>query len=785
MPAGSPTERAGELRDLVREARYRYYVLDDPTLSDAEYDELERELRGIEEAHPELVTADSPTQTVGAAPLVTDFATVRHRTPMQSLDNAMNPAELRAWAERVDRMLDGEGATFVCEPKIDGLSISLTYEGGRLHIGATRGNGVEGEDVSANVMGVVGVVHSLPPDMAVPVVEVRGEVYLAVSRFEEMNRHQADAGLRLYANPRNAAAGSLRQKDPRVTARRKLGVFAYDIGDPEAIGLGSHSETLAWLARAGLPVTAPVFTSTDVGAVVEFCTDLQERRHEFDFEFDGVVVKVDDHAQRHELGSTSRAPRWAIAWKFPPEERTTKLVDIQPSVGRTGRITPFAVLEPVKLSGATVTTATLHNADDVARKGVLIGDTVLVRRAGEVIPEVIKPIVERRDGTEREFVFPDRCPVCGSPVERPEGEVNHRCTGGWRCPAQVLGRIVHFGSRDAMEIDHLGEKTVWNLLAAGVIADAGDLFHLSAADLTRLAEFAKRPLADVLSDARSRDPDRVAEVVGALKPKPKGVTKAAIRAVVAAQPSLDALAGISAAELATVPGVNEAAAGALAEMLGRPVVAKLADAGVDPVQFGVDDVAALQGFNPVSMANLLAALGAARDRPLARLLTALGLRHLGGANAERLAGRYRDLDAVLSASAADIAAIEGFGPIKAAAIVAQFADPHIVTIIDKLRSAGVRTADAPRAAADTGGDLGGRTFVLTGTFEVMSRRDATAALKAAGAKVASSVSKQTDVVFAGASPGSKLDKAAELGVRVGDEALLRAVLHDGASALGS
>lgn len=781
MTAGSPKERASELRDLVREARYRYYVLDDPTLSDAEYDELERELRTIEDAHPELVTADSPTQTVGAAPLVTDFATVRHRTPMQSLDNAMNPAELRTWAERVERLLDGELATFVCEPKIDGLSISLTYESGRLHVGATRGNGVEGEDVTANVMSVVGVPHALPPDLAVPVVEVRGEVYLPVSRFEEMNRSQADAGERLYANPRNAAAGSLRQKDPRVTARRKLGIFAYDIGDPGALDLGSHTETLAWLARAGLPVTAPVYTSTDVAAVVAFCTDLQERRHEFDFEFDGVVVKVDDHTQRGELGSTSRAPRWAVAWKFPPEERTTKLLDIQPSVGRTGRITPFAVLEPVRLSGARVTTATLHNADDVVRKGVLIGDTVLVRRAGEVIPEVIKPIVERRDGTEREFVFPDRCPVCGSPVERPEGEVNHRCTGGWRCPAQVLGRIVHFGSRDGMEIDHLGEKTVANMLAAGVIADPGDLFHLSAADLTRLREFATRPLADLIADARSGEPERAAEVVRALRPK--GVTRAAIAAAVGSRAGVADLAMASVDELASVPGVSAVAAAALHDALGRPVVGKILRGDTSGIT--VDDLAGVQGFNHVSLRNLLGALDAARDRPLARLLTALGLRHLGGANAERLAAAFGDLDAILAASAEEIAAVEGFGPVKAAAIVAQLADPRILAIVDKLRSAGVRTADAAVPTATRSSDLVGRTFVLTGTFGTMSRRDATAALKAAGAKVTSSVSKQTDVVFAGASPGSKLDKAVELGVRTGDEALLVAVIRDGPAALGS
>jgi len=784
-----PAARAAHLRDVIRDARHRYYVLDDPTLSDAEYDECERELVAIETAHPELVTADSPTQQVGAAPLVTDFATVRHRTPMQSLDNAMSPADLRAWGERIDRLLDGAGAaTFVCEPKIDGLSISITFEDGRFEIGATRGNGVEGEDVTANVATIRSLPQRLPGDLesSTAVLEVRGEVYLPVSRFEEMNRRQADAGERLYANPRNAAAGSLRQKDPRVTAQRRLGMFAYDIGDPASLGLTSHTETLAWLDAAGFPVTAPVGRFRDLDEVLEFCLDLQARRHEFDFEFDGIVVKVDEHAQRDVLGSTSRAPRWAIAWKFPPEERTTRLVDIQPSVGRTGRITPFAVLEPVRLSGATVTQATLHNADEVSRKGVLIGDTVLVRRAGEVIPEVIKPIVENRTGAERPFVFPTRCPVCGHPVERPEGEVNHRCTGGWDCPAQVWGRIVHFASRAGMEIDHLGEKTVSALLQAGIISDAGDLYGLTPAALSRLREFAARPVAVFADEARSDDPAGVAELLRSLRIK--GLTAEAATRIAARFGDLAAIRHATADQLGAVDGVTERSAEALAAGLADParaaVLDKLQAGDVDSVT--VDDLAVLDGFNTTSMGNLLAAIEAAKDRPLARLLTALGLRHLGGANAEVLAARFGDLDRVLAASAEDIAGVEGFGPVKADAIVAQLRDPRIRLILDKIRAAGVRTADTAgqSGAVPAERSLAGLTFVLTGTFESLSRQEATDRLKAAGAKVTGSVSKKTDAVLAGADPGSKYDKAGQLGVRIGDEALLMALLDQGPDALG-
>lgn len=775
--------RAAELREQLHHHAHRYYVLDDPELEDDAYDALLDELRSLEADHPELLTPDSPTQRTGGEP-ISALTKVHHPEPMLSLANARSAEELRAWVQRMRTHLAREGIEdpafrYVCEPKIDGLAMSLLYRDGVLERGATRGNGEVGEDVTHNLR-TIGAIP-LRIEHAPPLVEVRGEVYMTLADFAALNERRAAAGESTFMNPRNSAAGTIRQLDPKLTAERPLSFWAYGVGVADDLVLGTQWEALAWLRERGFPVNRDIVRLDTEDEVVERCLDWQQRRGALDFEIDGVVVKVDDAELQRRLGVVGRDPRWAIAWKFPPEERTTKLLDIQPSVGRTGRITPFAVLEPVRLSGATVTTATLHNADDVDRKGVLIGDTVLVRRAGEVIPEVVKPIVERRDGTERRFVFPDRCPVCASPVERPEGEVNQRCTGGWRCPAQVLGRIVHFASRNAMEIDHLGEKTVANLLDAGVIADPGDLFHLRAADLTRLGEFAQRPLADVVRDAGSDDPERVAAVVRALRPK--GVAKAAVSAAVAEYGTLAALAAAPVDDLGAVDGVGDRAAGALAAALGTSVVPKLL-AG-DLAAFDADDLAGLAGFNPVSMRNLLGAFDAARDRPLARLLTALGLRHLGGANAEKLTAVYHDLDAILSATPEEMAAIEGFGPIKAAAIVAQLHDPHIVTILDKLRSAGVRTQDAAAPALPPERGLGGLTFVLTGSFETVSRRDATAALKAAGAKVASSVSKQTDVVFAGASPGSKLDKANELGVRIGDEALLVALLQEGPTALGS
>lgn len=677
--ASATLRRVAQLREELRLHKYKYYVLDEPELSDVEYDELERELVDIETQYPELITPDSPTQQIGVPLYETEFTAVAHVTPMYSLDNAMDVADLLAWGHRVRRLAGADvDIGYVCEPKIDGLSISLTYEDGYLALGATRGDGTFGEDVTNNVR----TIREIPQRLAsgVPrMLEVRGEVYLPISEFERLNRAQAEAEERIFANPRNAAAGSLRQKDPRITAERELRMWTYEVGVHEGVSFGTHVEKLRWLADLGFPVNDQIELFCDLDDVAAWCSDIETRRYTFDYGFDGVVVKVNGHRERETLGFTARAPRWAIAWKFPPEERTTKLLDIQPSIGRTGRVTPFAVLAPIRLSGANVTQATLHNVLDMERKGVLIGDTVLVRRAGEVIPEVIKPIVEHRTGDERPFAMPAVCPVCGSTIVRPAGEVNHVCTGGWRCPAQVWGRIVHFGSRQAMDIDGLGEKTVAALLDAGLITDAGDLYSLRTGDLVDLERFAK-----------------------------------------------------------------------------------------------------------VSAENLVAGIEASKDRPLERLMVALGIRHLGGANARALAEHFRDLDAMLAASVDDIAAIGGFGPIKADSIVADLHDPKMLDILGKLKAAGVRIAAGPRPLGPAllgPKPLEGYTFVLTGTFDTLSRDEATEALRDLGARVTGSVSKKTDVVFVGRDPGSKVDKAERLAVRRGDEALLQAVLDQGPSAL--
>ncbi len=668
-------EKLARLRDDVRYHRYRYYVLDDPQVSDAEYDEFERELRRVEQEHPDLVTSDSPTQWVGTEMFETDFAKVRHLTPMASLDNAMDVDELETWAVRVGRLLGGEPVEFFSEPKIDGLSISITYENGRLAVAATRGNGVEGEDVTNNVRTIAEIPQRLDEGIGYPDrFEVRGEVYMPISAFEALNVRQAVERDHLYANPRNAAAGSLRQKDPRVTAGRNLRAWIYEIGRYDGADLTSHVDTMNWLETAGFPVNPERSVLRAVDEVAAYCERLEAERGALDYEYDGVVVKVNSHAQRDELGSTARAPRWAIAWKFPPEERTTKLLDIAVSIGRTGRVTPFAVLEPVRLSGAMVSRATLHNADEVERKGVMIGDTVLVRRAGEVIPEVIKPILDKRPDDARPFVMADKCPVCGAPIEREPGEVNHYCTGNWTCREQIWGRICHFASRGALDIDHLGEKTVEILLDAGSIADAGDLYSLTA-----------------------------------------------------------------------------------------------------------DDLAGLDGFAEIGVRNLLASIEKSKSAPLFRVLVGLGIRHLGEANARSLVDHLPSIDAILGVDAGTIAEIEGFGTVKGESIVREIHDPKIVEIIDKLRAAGFSLESY---VDDTATALRGHTFVLTGTFESMSRDAATAELRSRGARVAGSVSRKTAVVFVGANPGSKAAKAQDLGVRIGDEALLVDVLSNGADALG-
>jgi DNA ligase (NAD+) len=649
--------RVDELRAQIEHHSYRYYVLDAPEVSDAQFDVLLRELGELERQHPTLLSPDSPTQRVGGAPSA-HFAPARHSSRLLSLDNAFDAEELAAWAERVRKGL-GRDASFVCEPKIDGVSIAVTYERGVLARGATRGDGDVGEDVTPNVRTIRAIPARLrtaaPPDW----LEVRGEVFLRKVDFERINEELGAAGKPLFANPRNTSAGMLRQKDPKVTAARPLNIFFHGVIRVDGKALPSYSETLAYLRELGLrthPESRACATLDDVRAYV---AQMEARRHALEHEIDGAVIKVDRTADQSELGATSKFPRWAIAYKFPAEEQTTKLNDIQVSVGRTGAVTPFAVLEPVRVGGVTISMATLHNADEVARKGVLIGDTVVVRRAGEVIPEVVAPIPSLRTGAERAFVMPTRCPQCDTEIVRPEGEAVARCPNQL-CPAQTLGRIVHFASRGAMDIEHLGHRTAAELLERKLVDDPGDIFVLDA------------------------------------------------------------------------------------EKAGQ-----------------------LPNFKDKSIANLLAAIAAAKDRPIDRLLYGFGIRHVGASAARALADAFGSIDRVAAASAEDLAAADGVGAVIAGAVREFFDREDTRALLEKLRRAGVRLAETRERLT---GPLTGKTFVITGTLAAMSREAAKARLEALGGKVTNSLSGATSYLVVGDSPGSKLDKATKLGVATLDEA---------------
>ncbi len=648
-----------ELREQINHHAYRYYVLDDPEVSDAEYDELLRELQALESEFPELITPDSPTQRVGGAPSDL-FAPVQHRSRMLSLDNVFSQEELEAWGRRVERLI-GSGARYACELKIDGVAVALTYEDGVYARGATRGDGVTGEDITANIRTVRAVPQRLRVANPPAVLEVRGEMYLPVKAFEKLNEQLLAEGKRPFANPRNAAAGSLRQKDPAVTASRPLRLWTHGLGWAEGLRFESHSQSLAWLRDAGLPVDPHITVVDTLEEVFAFTQRWQEHRHSVDYEIDGVVVKVDQIPLQEELGATSHAPRWAVAYKFPPEERTTILRAIEVHTGRTGIVTPFARLEPVFISGVTVTTATLHNEDEVARKDVRVGDTVIVRRAGDVIPEVVGPVVSKRPKGARPWTFPKRCPSCGTELVRREGEAYWRCPNKRACPSQNVEWLFAFASRGAMDIEGLGYKTGYLLIDLGWIQDPADVYSLTAEQLEQLPGFAEKRIE-----------------------------------------------------------------------------------------------------------NLLTAIEASKDRPVWRLLVALNIPHVGSTVARLLTQAFPSIDRLAAASEEEIAQVEGVGPIIARSVAEWFADEHNRRLLEKLRAAGVRMED-PEPERPPEGPLSGKTIVLTGGLGAMSREEATRAAEQAGAKVTSTVSKKTDFVVAGESPGSKLAKAEQLGVEIVDE----------------
>jgi DNA ligase (NAD+) len=580
MTPSDPAGRRDELAAQIEHHNARYFEHDEPEISDADFDALVLELRELVAQHPELDDPALPIHRPGGAPSAT-FAPVEHVVPMLSLDNAFTREELFAWGERVARAVTG--ARFVAEPKMDGLAISLLYRGGRLAVGATRGDGVTGEDVTANVATIAALPKRLkggsPPDL----LEVRGEVYMPTASFEELNRRQAELDARLFANPRNAAAGSLRQKDPSITASRDLSIFCYQLGVKDGgPRLRTHGAILDWLRALGFPVNPLIETFDGLDDVAAFCASMEAQRHSLGYEIDGVVVKVDDLVQREELGFTSRAPRWAIAYKFPPEEKTTKLLGIMVSIGRTGRATPFAQLEPVFVGGSTVGLATLHNEDEVARKDVRVGDVVTVRKAGDVIPEVVGPVVAERKKGARRWRFPTKCPVCEAPLVRLEGEANTYCVNV-DCPAQRVQRIVHFASRGAMDIEGLGEERVAQFVEAGLLEDAGDVFDLTVdklVPLERMATVSAQKLVDAIEESKRRGLARVLVGINI-----RNVGPTAAQALARALGSLDAIEQASAEDLLAVEGVGPTIVESLQKFFtvdsNRRIVDKLRAAGVD------------------------------------------------------------------------------------------------------------------------------------------------------------------------------------------------------------
>jgi DNA ligase (NAD+) len=663
----------------VREHQFRYYVRDAPIISDAEFDTLLRELQALEDANPELRTPDSPTQLVGGAGFATDFTPAEHLERMLSLDNVFAPEELAAWAARIRNEI-GDDAHYLCELKIDGVALALVYRDGRLVRAATRGDGRTGEDVTLNARTIEDVPERLTESKEFPtpqVLEVRGEVFFRVADFEDLNAGLVAEGKPPFANPRNSAAGSLRQKNPAVTARRKLRMICHGLGRSEGFSPKSLNDAYRALKAWGLPVSAHTARVKGIDGVTEHIAYWGEHRHDVEHEIDGVVVKVDEIALQRRLGSTSRAPRWAVAYKYPPEEATTKLLDIRVNVGRTGRVTPFAYMEPVKVAGSTVGLATLHNASEVKRKGVLIGDTVVIRKAGDVIPEVLGPVVDLRDGSEREFQMPTTCPECGTTLApAKEGDADIRCPNSRSCPAQLRERVFHLAGRGALDIEGLGYEAAVALLKSGVITDEGDLFTIDSSDLLRTDLF------------KTKD-----------------------------------------------------------------------------------------GSLSANGARLLINLQEAKTRPLWRVLVALSIRHVGPTAARALATEFGSLDAIISASEEELAAVEGVGPTIAAAVEEWFAVDWHKAIVDKWRAAGVRMEDERDTSIPR--TLEGLSIVVTGSLPGFSRDDAKEAIVARGGKAASSVSKKTAYVVAGDSPGSKYDKAVELGVPILDEDGFRRLLENG------
>jgi DNA ligase (NAD+) len=770
-----PRERHARLAAEVADHQFRYYVLDAPIVSDGQFDALWRELVELEEKHPELSTPDSPTQKVGSK-FSTDFTAHDHLERMLSLDNAFSPDEMRAWAERVAREV-GE-VSYLCELKIDGLAVNLLYENGLLTRALTRGDGRTGEDITLNMRTLEEVPERLTGTAEFPVpelVEVRGEVYFRLADFEALNASLVEAGKPPFANPRNTAAGSLRQKDPRVTGSRHLRLICHGLGKRIGFDPRRQSEAYAALRTWGLPVSDRTVVRHGVGEVLEHVTYWGEHRHDIEHEIDGVVVKVDEVALQRRLGATSRAPRWAIAYKYPPEEATTKLLDIRVNVGRTGRVTPFAFMEPVTVSGSTVSLATLHNADEVRRKGVLIGDRVVIRKAGDVIPEVLGPVVDARDGTERAFVMPTHCPECGTALARQKaGDVDLRCPNARSCPAQLRERLFHLAGRGAFDIEVLGYEAATALLTSGVLQDEGDVFALTEDDLLRVELFRTkagalsangRKLLDNLDSAKDRPLWRV---LVALSIRHVGPTAA--QALAREFGSLDAIeaAAEQAARDTEAAGVALTSDGAA----GEPDPAENGDVPAPGSETA--SVTAVAGPDETAVGD---AAAAEAERAAAEDAEA-DARAAAEAKVARDAARARTR--AVAAALAPIASVDGVGPTIAAAVRDWFAVDWHRDVVARWRAAGVRMVDEVDTSVPR--TLEGLSIVVTGSMEGFSRDEAKEAIMSRGGRAAGSVSKKTAFVVAGDAPGSKYDKALELGVPLLDESGFRVLLERGPEA---
>ncbi|MEV6756307.1 NAD-dependent DNA ligase LigA [Streptomyces sp. NPDC051214] len=709
VPAEARDQHA-QLAEQIEEHRFRYYVNDQPVVSDAEFDKLLRSLEALEEEYSELRTPDSPTQKVSGA-YETEFTSVQHRERMLSLDNAFDDAELAAWADRVAKEVGTSDHHFLCELKVDGLAVNLTYEDGKLTRAATRGDGRTGEDITPNVRTIADIPDRLKGDDIPALVEIRGEVFFPMEKFEELNARLVEAGDKPFANPRNAAAGSLRQKDPRVTATRPLHMVVHGIGAREGFDIDCLSHAYELLKAWGLPTAQHNKVVQGLDGVRDFITYFGENRHSVEHEIDGVVVKLDEIPLQGRLGSTSRAPRWAIAWKYAPEEVNTKLVNIRVGVGRTGRVTPYAQVEPVTVAGSEVEFATLHNQDVVKKKGVFIGDTVVLRKAGDVIPEILGPVVDLRDGTEREFVMPAECPECGTAL-RPmkEADIDLRCPNAQSCPAQLRERLFYLAGRKSLDIENFGYVAAAALTkplepSEPPVLDEGDIFDLTIERLLPIKAY----VLDQDSGLPKRDPKTGEEKIATVFANQQGEAKK----------------------------------------------------------------------NALSM---LENIAAAKERPLARVLTGLSIRHVGPVAAEALAREFRSIDRIEQATEEELAAVEGVGPTIAASLKQWFEEEWHREILRKWRAAGVRMEEEGGGEDEGPRPLEGLTVVVTGTLEHHTRDGAKDALQSRGAKVTGSVSKKTAFVVVGDNPGSKYDKAMQLKVPVLNEEGFAVLLEQGPDA---